>query len=146
MIPLWLTPKVIKGSILGIIIMSIFFTGFYARGKLDAGKIARAKAKVVTIQHNYDLSLANLERCLGNYDGLRTIVEETNAEVIKMNEEYNLKVIQLRDINRAAIANATASHDEAIDDMIAEANELREVMHTLSQSEACHLAMMEIVK
>jgi hypothetical protein len=146
MIPLWLTPKVIKGGLLGAIVMLIFFTGFYARGKLDAGKIARAKAKVVTIQHNHDLSLENLDRCLGNYDELRLIVEQTNREVQAQHAEYELKVVQLRRLNDAAISSATASHDAAIADMVAEASQLRQLMASMSQSEACHHAMLEIVR
>jgi hypothetical protein len=146
MIPLWLTPKVIKGGLLGAIIMLIFFTGFYARGKLDANKIARAKAKVVTIQHNYDLSMENLDRCLVNYDELRQIVSDNNKEVVRMNKEYEDRVLQLQQIGREAISRVNATHDEAIADMVAEASQLRQLMAELSQSEACHLAMLEIVK
>ena len=146
MIPLWLTPKVIKGSILGIIIMSIFFAGFYTRGKLSAAKIVRLKTEIATLDSNYDLCYENLQRSNANWLELKDIVKQANLEVTRMNEEYNLKVVQLREVNRAAISHLNASHEEAMTDMLAEANELREAMASMSQSEACHHAILEIVK
>ena len=126
--------------------MLIFFTGFYARGKLDAGRITKYKAKIIKVESNYNLSMQNLERCLVNYDELRQIVSDTNKEVVRMNDEYKLKVVELEQLNDAVISRVNASHDAAIDDMVAEANRLRELMQELSQSESCHLAMLEIVK
>jgi hypothetical protein len=63
-----------------------------------------------------------------------------------MNDEYELKVVELEGVNHAAIRRVNASHDAAMGDMVAEASQLRELMASLSQSEACHLAMLEIVK
>ena len=146
MIPLWLTPKVIKGSILGIIVMSIFFTGFYTRGKLSAAKIVRLKTEIATLNSNYDLCYENLRRSNANWLGLKDAVEETNAEVIRMGEEYNLKVIELKKLNYEAINRANASYDAEITSMIAETDRLRRVMQSMSNAEACHLAMTEIVK
>lgn len=146
MIPLWLTPGIIKGGILGIIIMAIFFTGWHVKGGLDSNRITKLKVALKVSEANYDLSMENLDRAIGNYDELYAIVQETNAEVIKQGKEYNLRVIQLKEINRAAINRLNTAHDEAMSDMITEANELREVMQTLSVSEACHWAMLEIVK
>ena len=145
-IPLWLTPRLIKGSILGIIIMSIFFAGFYTRGKMSAAKIVKLKSEIVTLSSNYDLCYDSLQRSNSNWLSLKDAVEETNAEVIKQGEEYNLKVIQLREMNRAAISQLNALHDASIQSMITEANELRERMATMSAAEACHMAMEEIVK
>ena len=146
MIPLWLTPKLIKAGLLGGIVMSIFFTGFYVRGKMSAAKIVKLKAEIVTLSSNYDLCYDNLRRSNANWLSLKDTVEETNAEVIKQGEEYNARVIELRRLNRAAISRLNASHDEAIADSIAEGNRLRLLMEVLTTSEACHLAMEEIVK
>ena len=138
-IPLWLTPQVIKGGIVGAIVLSIFFAGFFFKGKLDAAKIQRMKAKVTA-------TAADRDRCLSNYDGLAEAVALANADIEKQNEEYNLMVVQLREMNSAAISHLNALHDESITGMIAEANQLREAMAEMSAEEACHAAMLEIVK
>ena len=145
-IPIWLTPKVIKGSILGIIVMSIFFAGFYTRGKLSAAKIVRLKTEIATLDSNYDLCFENLQRSNANWLGLKDAVEQTNLEVERMNDEYNLKVVELRRLNDEAINRANASYDAEISSMIAETDRLRGVMASMSQSEACHHAMTEIVQ
>jgi len=146
MIPLWLTPKVIKGGLLGIVVMTIFFTGFYIRGKLDNNRITKLQVALKVSKSNYDLCYENLQRSNDNWLELTGVVEETNAEVIRQGEEYKARVIQLRAMNREALMHLTASHNEAMRDMVAEANSLRELMQELSASEACHLAMEEIVK
>ena len=146
MIPLWLTPKVIKGSILGIIVMSIFFTGFYARGKLSAAKIVRLKTEIATLNSNYDLCWESLQRSNDNLLGLKDAVDKTNLEVIRQGEEYNARVIELKKLSDEAINRANASYDAEISSMIAETDRLRRVMQTMSSAEACHLAMTEIVK
>ena len=145
-IPLWLTPKVIKGGLLGAIVMLIFFTGFYTRGKLSAAKIVRLKTEIATLDSNYDLCYENLRRSNANWLGLKDAVEKTNAEVIKQGEEYNLKVIELKKLNDEAINRANASYNDEITSMIAETDRLRRVMQTMSNAEACHHAMEEIVK
>jgi hypothetical protein len=126
--------------------MSIFFTGFYVRGKMSAAKIVKLKAEIVTLSSNYDLCYENLQRSKTNWFSLKSAVEETNEEVIKQGEQYKLKVIQLKELNRAAIIRLNTAHDEAISSMVTEATALRELMQELSASEACHLAMEEIVK
>ena len=146
MIPIWLTPKVIKGGILGIIVMSIFFTGFYVRGKMSSAKIVKLKTEIVTLSSNYDLCYDNLQRSETNWLELKDIVTKTNAEVIKQGEEYNARVIELRRLNRAAISRLNTAHDEAIADSVAESNRLRSLMEVLTASEACDLAMREIVR
>ncbi|KKN78999.1 hypothetical protein LCGC14_0344750 [marine sediment metagenome] len=146
MMPLWLTPKLIKSSILTIIVMSIFFTGFYVRGKLSIAKIVKLKTEIATLNSNYDLCYESLQRSNSNWLGLRDTVDRTNAEVIKQGEEYKARVIQLRAMGRAAISQLNTLHNTAMRDMADEANDLRERMAELSASEACHLAMEEIVK
>ena len=146
MLPLWLTPQVIKGGILAAIIGVIFFAGWGCKGKLDAAKIERMRLKVQTIESNYDLCLASLDRSEENYGVLKTTIERANAEVEALNAEYQANVIRLRAAGRAAIRQLNSLHDEAMGDMITEANGLRELMQTLSADEACNLAMQEIVK
>jgi len=145
-IPLWLTPKLMKYGIFVAIFLVIFFFGFYTRGKLDAAKIQRMKTKVQTIESNYDLCLASLDRSEENYDVIKTTIERANAEVEALNAEYEANVIRLRAAGRAAISQLNALHDEAMSDMVVETDQLREAMATMSADEACNLAMREIVK
>jgi hypothetical protein len=146
MLPIWLTPQIIKGGILAAIIGVIFFAGWGCKGKLVESKIQRMKAKVQTIESNYDLCLADVERSQENYLVLRTAVETASAEALAANEQYRERMDQIKASNRAAIRRLNASHDAAIGDMVVEADQLREVMATMSAAEACNLAMLEIVK
>ena len=146
MLPLWLTPQIIKGGILATIIGVIFFAGWGCKGKLDAGKIQSMKNKVQTIESNYDLCLADVERSQQNYEVLRVAIETASGEALAANEQYRLRMNQIKESNRAAIRQLNTLHNEAMGDMIVEADQLREVMATMSASEACNLAMVEIVK
>jgi outer membrane murein-binding lipoprotein Lpp len=146
MLPLWLTPQIIKGGILAAIIGVIFFAGWGCKGKLDASKIQRMKSKVQTVENNYDLCLADVERSQENYETLRTAIEAASAEALAANESYRERMDRMRESNRAAIVRLNASHDATIGDMVVEADHLREVMATMSAAEACNLAMLEIVK
>ena len=145
-IPLWLTPQIIKSSILGIIIMVIFFMGWGCKGKLDAAKIQRMKSKVQTIESNYTMCLADIERSQLNYEVLRVAIETASAEALAANEQYRLRMNQIKESNRAAIRQLNALHNAAMDDMIVETDQLMEVMATMSADEACNLAMREIVR
>ena len=145
-IPLWLTPKLMKYGIIGAIFLAIFFMGFSCKGKLDADKIQRMKTKVQTIEGNYDMCLADVERSQQNYEVLRTAIEKASAEALAANAAYQERVEQMRAAGRAAINQLNALHDEAMDDMVAETSQLRELMTTLSADESCNLAMREIVK
>jgi hypothetical protein len=146
MIPLWLTPKVMKLGVIGIIIMAIFFAGWRTKGKIDAGKIQRMQAEVQTLKNNNDLCIADVERSQENYETLRTAIEKASAEALAANESYRLRMTQIKESNRAAIRQLNASHDVSISSMSAESAQLRERMVTLSSAESCHLAMQEIVK
>jgi hypothetical protein len=146
MLPIWLTPKLMKLGALGAIILAIFLAGFSCKGKLDAAKIQRMKAKVQTIESNYDLCLADVERSQENYLVLRTAVETASAEAIAANEQYRERMDQIKASNRAAIRQLNSLHRAAISGMVVEADQLREVMATMSAAEACNLAMLEIVK
>ena len=146
MIPAWLTLKSLKLGAIGLIILAIFSAGWYTKGKLVEHKIIKLKTEKAVLESNYDLCYDNLRRSNANWLGLKDEVEKNNLEVIKQAEEYNLKVIELRELNREAINHINATHSEAINDMLAEASALRERMHTMSQAEACHEAMLEIVR
>jgi hypothetical protein len=146
MIPIWLTPKLIKSSILISIILAIFFFGWYTKGKLVAGKLQRMQSKVQTIESNYDLCLADVERSQLNYEVLRVAIETASNEALAANEAYRERMDQIKASNRAAIRQLNALHNTAMGDMIVEADQLREVMATMSAAEACNLAMLEIVK
>ena len=139
MIPAWLTLKSLKLGIIGAIILAIFSAGWYVKGRLTINKI-------VTLERNYDLCYENLRRSNANWLGLKDAVEETNAEVIKQNIEYNARVIKIQAEGRDAIRRLNASHDEAIADSLAESDRLRLLMEVLPASEACDLAMREIVQ
>ena len=145
-LPIWLTPKLMKLGALGALILAIFFMGFSCKGKLTAAKIDRMKSKVQTVEHNYDLCLTDVERAVENYVTLKTTIERANAEVEALNAAHQERVLQLRAAGRAAISQLNASHNEAMNDMVAETYELRERMATMSADEACNLAMREIVK
>ena len=131
-----------RGSLIGV----IFFAGWGCKGKLDAGKIQSMKNKVQTIESNYDLCLADVERSQQNYEVLRVAIETASAEALAANEQYRLRMNQIKESNRAAIRQLNTLHNAAMGDMIVEANQLREVMSTMSASEACNLAMVEIVR
>ena len=145
-IPLWLTPQVMKAGIVGGALLLIFFAGFYVKGKLDDSKILRMQQKVQKIEYNYGLCLADVEQSVENYEVLATAIENANKEIEKQSQEYKARVVQLREMNRAAISQLNALHDASMSSMNVEADELRERFAQMSASEACHSAMLEIVK
>ena len=146
MLPIWLTPKLMKLGALGAIILAIFLAGFFTKGKLTAAKIERMRVKVQTVEYNYDLCLTDVERAIENYTTLKTTSERANAEVEALNAAHQERVRQMRLAGRAAINQLNALHDEAIRDMITETDDLRGRMAAMSAAEACNLAMQEIVK
>ena len=126
--------------------MVIFFMGWGCKGKLDANKIQNMKFKVQTIESNYDLCLADVERSQQNYEVLRVAIETASAEALAANDQYRLRMNQIKESNRAAIRQLNTLHNAAMGDMVIESNQLREVMATMSADEACNLAMREIVR
>jgi len=143
----WATdPRVIKGAAIALALSIIFGAGCRTQAALDEAKILRLNNKIQTLDENNDLCLENLERVKLNWTDLKEAVETTNEEVRKMGEEYNARVVQLEELNRAAVSHLVATHTEAMRDMVEEANALRERMADMSAAEACHEAMLEIVK
>jgi len=139
-------PRVIKGIVLTAVFLCIFMAGWKAKTHFVEAEILSLKTDIETLNDNYELCYDNLRRSNANWLGLKDSVEATNEEVRKLNDEYNLKVVQLRELNRAAIDHVNATHAEAMGDMVEEANALRERMATMTAAEACHEAMLEIVK
>lgn len=139
-------PMVIKGLVLVAVFSCIFGAGCRAQRAMDDKKILSLKTDIEVLNDNYELCYDNLRRSNSNWLGLKDAVEATNEEVRKQSEEYNAKVVQLREMNRAAISHLTATHTETMRDMVVEANALRERMATMTAAEACHEAMLEMVK
>jgi chromosome segregation ATPase len=146
MIPLWLTPKVMKLGVIGIIVMVIFFAGWNVKGKLVKSRTIRLKHELTTIQSNFDLCMSNLDRSQQNYDTIKEAVESASAEAQALNESYQKRVADIQQTARETINRINTSHTTAMRNLESESNELRERMATLNAAESCHLAMQEIVK
>ena len=145
-IPLWFRPWMLKAGAGVVIIGMIFYSGCRTQKNIDANKIAKMKTKVETVEHNYDLSLAAAAQSLENYTTLEQAVLDKNAEVQRLGEEYNLKVVAIRRVSQTAIDNINSTHETAMDDAVEEITRLNERFSVLSVSEACHEAWLEVVK
>jgi hypothetical protein len=145
-LPLWFRPWMLKAGVGVLFLSAIFYSGCRTQKGIDANKIAKMKTKVETAEHNNKLSLAAAAQSLKNYTVLEQEVLDNNAEVIRLGEEYNLKVISIRRVSNAAINNINASHDAAMDDAVEEITRLNERFALMSASESCHAAWLEVVK
>ena len=145
-IPLWFRPWMLKAGV-GVLFLSvIFYAGCHTQKGIDAKRISKMQTKVETVEHNYDLSLAAAAQSLENYRVLEQAVLDNNAEVIRLNEEYNLKVITIRRVSRTAIDNINSTHNAAMSEANEEINRLSERFAVMSVGEACHESWLEVVK
>jgi hypothetical protein len=136
----------LKAGVGVLFLSAIFYSGCRTQKNIDANKIAKMKTKVETVEHNYELALAAAAQSQENYTVLEQTVLDNNAEVIRMGEEHNLKVIAMRSVSRAAIDNINSTHNTAMREANSRFNRLNDRFSVLSVSEACHEAWLEVVK
>lgn len=144
--PIWFRPWMLKAGAGVLFLGVIFYAGCHTQKGIDAKRIAKMQTKVETFEHNNKLSLAAAAQSLKNYTVLEQMVLDNNAEVIRMNEEYKLKVVAIRRVSREAIDNINASHEDAMDDAVEEITRLNEHFSLLSASESCHAAWLEVTR
>ena len=145
-IPLWFRPWMLKAGVGVLFLCSIFYAGCHTQRGIDAKRISKMQSKVETIEHNYELSLAAAAQSLENYEVLEKAVLDNNAEVIRLNEEYNLKVIAMRRVSRTAIDNINSTHSAAMSEATEEINRLTERFAVMSVGESCHESWIEVTK
>ena len=142
----WFRPWMLKAGGLAVIISMIFYAGCHTQKRFDAGKIAKAKAEVETIEANYDQCLEMVVRSEESYKSLEKAVIAASEEAVRLNAEYELKMKALRRTYDAAIENIKRTHKTAMQELVEENTELNERFATMTAAEACDEAMREIVK
>ena len=145
-IPLWFRPWMLKAGGLFIVISMIFYAGCRTQKNIDVNKIDKLKAEIEDINANYNQCLDMVIRSEEAYKALRQMVEDSNAEVQRLHEEYKLKVVAIQRTSQTAIANIERTHAEAMSDLERENADLKERFALMSAAEACHESWREVVK
>ena len=146
MIPVWLTPRIMKLSGVFIAIVAVFFLGWHAHARLNEAKILKLKAEISTLSSNYDQATSSLERCMSNFDRLEKVLDSQNAAILKMAEDTKIAIDRANKLRDEAIAREKALHEQSLQTMQAEYARLYEKWAVLSASEACHESWLEVTQ
>lgn len=146
MIPLWLTPKVIKGSIIGLIVIAIFSFGFWTSHKLDAGKIERLKADYQTLSDNNRQCLDQNTRAAQSIDELEAAITSQNESFTKLAAESAEALAKQRLKSRLALEAYQKASSESEAKLEAEKQDLLKRMELMTACESCNEAWLEVVQ
>ena len=146
MIPLWLTPKIMKLGVIGIALLAVFWCGFYTKGKLVEAKILRLKNSYSVVTANYQACVEQNGRAVDALNNIRVVLDKQNAEVKALNDASVAAIERSKRLNRIAIENERRSHDVAMTGMMERYTSLNHQFMLLSESESCHLAWLEVTQ
>ena len=138
-IPVAIQPWMIRGGAIALLLSAVFYGGCHTQKKMDEAKIQRVKA-------NYTRAVEIIETFQENYDKLDKVIKDNNERIARQGKEYEAKVADIQKAHGKAIDRLTRSNREALRTAEEEASDLRERMAGLSTGEACHEAMLEIVR
>jgi phage shock protein A len=144
MIPLWLTPRILKVSGVLIAIMAVYFLGWHTHARLHEAALLRLKSEITTLSANYRQSTESLQRCMSNFDRLEKVLDSQNAAILKMAEDTKIAIDRANKMRDEAIAREKALHEQSLQTMQAEYARLYEKWAVLSASEACHESWLEV--
>lgn len=146
MIPLWLTPKVIKASAIGLVVAIIFGFGFWTSHKMSSGKIVRIKAEYQTLLDNNRQCLEQNARAYNSIDELEAAITSQNAAFAKLASDSAEALAKQRLQSRLALEAYQRATQQAESDYRADKEALLARMALLTASESCHEAWKEVVK
>ena len=146
MIPLWLTPKVIKGSIIGLICLAIFFAGYSLCAKIKAGKIEKLKAEYSILENNNRQCLDQNARAFLSIGGLEAAITAQNAAFDQLAADSASELTKQALRARLALEAYQRATQESGAVLEAEKAALLERMALLTATESCHEAWNEVVK
>ena len=137
MIPL--QPWMLKAGA-GVLFLSlIFYSGCYVQKKVDSTKILKLKTEI-----NRDVEI--IEAYQENYDALDQAIKDQNNAIEALGEATKAKIEQLNKAHAHTIAKMEEDRISIIKQAKEEQLALLDRMKDLSVGEACHEAMVELVK
>ena len=146
MIPLWLTPKILKLGVVGIALLAVFLCGFYTKGRLVEAKILRMENEYSVLTANYRGCVAETYRATVQITEFEQVLASQNAEIQKLHDDGVAAVARAKRLGEIALANERASYDRSMRDMMSRYTSLNEQFKVLSASESCHLAWLEVTQ
>lgn len=146
MIPLWLTPSVIRATVIGLLTAVIFGFGFWASHALSQAKIERLKADLQTLQANNQQCLDQNTRAFKSIEELETALKSQNLAISQLAEDSAAALAEQRLKSRLALEAYQRASQEATEQYRADKEALLARMALLTASESCHEAWVEVVK
>ena len=146
MIPLWLTPQVIKSSVIGVICIALFSSGYYVCSKMKAAKIERMKAEYTVLLTNNRQCLEQNARAAQSIDELEAAIMAQNEAFTKLASDSADRLAKQRLESRLALEAYRRATQQAESDYRADKEALMASMALLTATESCHQAWEEVVK
>jgi len=146
MIPIWLTPKVIKASIIGLIVIIIYGFGVWTASKMKESKIVKLKSDYQILLSNNQQCLDQNARAFKSIDDLESAIVSQNAAFTKLASDSAEALAKQRLKSRLALEAYQRASQQAESDYRADKEELLKRMALLTASESCHEAWKEVVK
>lgn len=145
MIPLiWLKYAKIAGPL--VLILALFFAGWYTKGKIVEARIQTLKHEYALIEANYNSAVEIIDTCQENFAVLEAALKEQNEAFNKLQEDSERRVAQAEEMRRIALANAAKAHENAMSELHDDYVRLYGEWSLLTASDACHEAWVEITK
>lgn len=146
MIQLWLAKNAVNLGIVGAIVLAIFFSGFYVKGKMVKRKIEKLNVELENTTYNYNQALESNERCVAGLGSLESAIVEGNKAIEKLAKDSQAALDRANRMHQIALDNErrqnAAAMAQAQDDYLA----LQEKWSALSAPAACHEAWLEVVQ
>ena len=146
MIPLWLTPKVMKFGGIGIALLAVLWCGFYTKGKLVEAKILRMEHRYETLSTNYKGCIDHNLRNAAQLEEFEGILASQNDEIQRLHSDGLAAVARAKRLSEIAIAQEKESHNAAMRRMQDRYTALNAEFTLLTASESCHLAWLEVTQ
>jgi chromosome segregation ATPase len=144
MIPVWLTPQIMRLGGIFALIFAIFMGGYLTHGKIHKGRVTALENEIKALQSSYDGAIRSLERCGMNIDELEEAIRRQNEAIQVMLDESNAAIAEANRMRNEAIARERELHERAMEDMQSEYARLYQEWAALSAADACHQSWLEV--
>lgn len=146
MIPVWLTPKVIKGIGIGLIVAAFFTAGYRTSSKINSWRLEKVKAEYATLLQNNRQCLDQNLRASKSISELEAALEEQGDAINKLAEDSRVALQKQQEKHRLALERYRRSSEASVAKLEADKQELLERMEILTVCESCNEAWREVVK
>jgi len=146
MIPLWLTPKVFKGMVIGLLVAFFFGAGYYTHSKIFTWRLDKVKSEYGILEENNRKCLEQNGIAVRSIDNLQSALENQSAAINQLAEDSQAALAESRLQSRLALERYQRSSIESIAVLEAERQALLDRMATLTVCESCDEAWQEVVK